>query len=126
MENLENTMQTPPAENIQQQPEAPAVRHKKKVKKWFWLLILLVAFLTCPDAQAHKDKIKSVGAHRISGYDGDNLLLNSGFGGLALDFFISTAFSYSSYGIFSLGEATFDGQTQTLTIGLFGIVIWLN
>ncbi len=130
MENSENTMQTPPAENIQQQPvvqpAAPAVRHKKKVKKWFWLFILLVAFLTCPDAQAHKDKIKSEAAHRMTNYEGDNILLNMGLGGFALDLFLSNNFSYNSFGILSVGEMTFEGETNPVTVGLFGIVIWLN
>lgn len=108
------------------------------MKKVIYLVIVvavvLVAVVTCPDKQAHRDAVMD----EVNTAIGSQLKESTGLGDTELEQGLSligstiaskmiesafeSSFKVNNYFVFSTGELTYDGQSKTVSVGFLGHV----
>lgn len=94
-------------------------------KRYFIILILVVAFITNPNEEKHKDVMKSrvfevVGSNSLFLENATDLL---GYeSNTVIDQLVDSYVSSDNYFLFSTTNVTWQGQTRTIGLGIFGNV----
>jgi hypothetical protein len=89
-------------------------------KKYFFFLILVVAFITNPDTNKHKEAV----GERVNSIVQASDPLSSGYTGSHpyVEHMVNTSVSRNNYYLFSTTEVSWDSQVVTIGLGLFGHV----
>lgn len=105
------------------------------MKRTFWIImvaVVLAAVVTCPDEQAHKNTLKSTinaalneEIDQACGNENGGLAvlasaIGSAFGGWAVDVFVDNRVFVKNYFACSIGYATWEGETNIVSVGCFG------
>lgn len=95
--------------------------------------IVLLAAITCPDAEAHKNAIVNVMSdtvddkisEELNGDDGGNIISNglasigSMFAGKIIDSVVDSKLHVDNYVVFSLGKIHWEQEDKVVSVGVF-------
>lgn len=109
------------------------------MKKIISLVVVIAAFLllafTCPDKQAHQDKIKvtmsslveeQLNKEATSDEEKGFALLGSLFATKMVDIAMEQKLNVNNYIVCSIGEVTFEGKTHYISFGILNQVFVLG
>ena len=107
------------------------------MKAIFYTLLIIIILggicvATCPDREAHsaalKDLVNQVITAELSGEEEDaglvafGSMIGTGLGGLVIDNMLNV----ENYFVCSIGSVTYDGEAQTVSVGLLNHVFTID